>query len=124
MKYCIIPLCFALFGCSASVQEKQDLTKAKIQAEILDCSIGSGDFRQMVKNNIINKNDIKEDYRKCVSTWKALNADQDEVYDTCTKEAFKLNGGVPPRDSNKLTGVSPDYISAIEESLYKCGEVK
>lgn len=95
----------------------------KSTTDIQSCTYGGG-LRQAVKNNIIYREDIKKDYKVCMSG----NSNRDVVYNdtnelakTCLESAHKLNGGIV---ANDFSGVPTSKIGNIEKSLRQCGEIK
>ena len=106
MKYVLLLLPILFTGCLKQVETPL-------------CEIGDSN-RVLVKNNIVNRVQIREDFTMCMkgnSNRDVTYNDTNELAKTCRSLAFTMNGGVD------VTG-QESYYANIEQSLYKCGELK
>lgn len=112
--------CMIFISILASVN---DHAKKKESPQELECNSIDGQ-RQMIKNNILHRVAIKNNYEFCLQSVSnypmnhdKLNSDDiQNIQKSCLVNAHKMYGG-------SVIDLNTSHFAGIEASLRKCGEI-
>ena len=106
-------------------RKQQELQAKKAFIEKRDCTFGHEDgMRDAIINNIIFKDEIRNDIRACIRELPPQEDSDDakEAIETCEEMSYQLNGGVRPVDTTWNSNIN--LIREIRNNIDQCADVE